>query len=163
MSRYTNSCLPQQVLIVLPGLDTTRYQQISAGGGDVEREFHTLESQISDADRFRDAEPLRVACRHCRTETTFSGMSDNADRIIRSIGLICPNIECSCPIEIPSLAMQLENQVRSYINKFYESWLLCDDPSCQNRTRMMSVYGKRCLKDQCRGMMHYEVSVSLVH
>lgn len=53
--------------------------------------------------------------------------------------------------------MQLENQLRAVIGKLYAAWLVCDDQSCKNRTRMMSVFGRRCLKPDCRGSMHYEV------
>jgi DNA polymerase alpha subunit A len=53
--------------------------------------------------------------------------------------------------------MQLETQVRAIIGRLYAAWLVCDDQSCKNRTRMMSVYGRRCLRADCRGSMHYEV------
>ena len=53
--------------------------------------------------------------------------------------------------------MQLDLQIRAEIGLFYEAWLVCDDQACGNRTRMMSVYGKRCLVQYCRGQMHPEV------
>ena len=42
----------------------------STGGGD-ERVFSGLDSQISDAERFRDASPFRVRCRHCQGQLNF--------------------------------------------------------------------------------------------
>ena len=66
--------LSSYTLTIAIGLDSSRYQTITAGAGEVEREFHTLESQISDADRFKDAEPFSIHCRQCHTETTYRGL-----------------------------------------------------------------------------------------
>lgn len=114
----------------------------------------------SAADRSKDSEPLRIACRHCKSETWFLGMADKDNPLIRSKELTCPNSHCHRPIEMPSLALQVDNQIRTVIAKFYESWLVCDNSSCEHRTRMVSIYGKRCLKDLCVGTMESEVSSS---
>lgn len=58
----------------------------------------------------------------------------------------------------PSLQTQLESQLREHIGKYYEGWTVCDDPTCGHRTRMMSVYGRRCLRTGCRGSVAFEVS-----
>lgn len=42
-----------------------------------EREFKTLQSQISDAQRFRECEPLRIRCRACTAESAFDGIAEN--------------------------------------------------------------------------------------
>lgn len=73
-------------------------------------------------------------------------------------GFFCGNIECQASLPTPSLAVQLDLQLRGFISRFYEAWLVCDEPTCGNRTRMMSVYGKKCLVSGCRGAMHFEVS-----
>ena len=57
--------------------------------------------------------------------------------------------------------MQLESQIRAQTSAYYEGWLVCDDPSCGNRTRQMSVYGHRCLgpngrAEGCLGRMSHE-------
>lgn len=77
--------------------------------------------------------------------------------VMNSIGMFCGSIDCQQPLSIPSVAIQLDLQIRAFISKFYEAWLVCDESTCGNRTRMMSVYGKRCLVPQCRGSMHFEV------
>lgn len=74
-------------------------------------------------------------------------------------GFQCSDIECVQAISVASIAVQLDLQIRAFITKYYEGWLVCDDASCGHRTRMMSVYGKRCLVASCRGQMHYEVRV----
>lgn len=60
-------------------------------------------------------------------------------------------------LQTASLVTQLDVQIRKIISHYYEGWLVCDDSSCAHRTRMMSVYGRRCLVAGCRGQMHFEV------
>ena len=73
-------------------------------------------------------------------------------------GIQCPTASCGALLSPGSVQTQLELQIRSAISKFYESWLVCDDASCGNRTRMVGMLGRRCLKPECRGRMHNEVS-----
>ncbi|BGP49603.1 DNA-directed DNA polymerase alpha catalytic subunit pol1 [Rhodotorula kratochvilovae] len=143
------------------GLDALRFKSSSL---DVpEREFKTLQSQISDAQRFRDCEPLRIRCRACSAESAFDGISENKAGMLSKDGFFCGNIECQAPLSVPSIAVQIDIQLRSFIGKFYEAWLTCDESTCGNRTRMMSVYGKKCLVAGCRGAMHLEYSDSKLY
>ena len=64
---------------------------------------------------------------------------------------------CGNGLGTASLQIQLECQIREHINKYYEGWTVCDDPTCGNRVRMMGVYGRRCLKEWCRGSVTFEV------
>ena len=50
------------------GLDPMRFKTSTAGE---ERVFSGLDSQISDAERFRDAAPFLVRCRHCQGRLSF--------------------------------------------------------------------------------------------
>jgi DNA polymerase alpha subunit A len=72
-------------------------------------------------------------------------------------GLECPNGLCKEVIMLHCLRAQLEVAIRAYIKRYYDGWLVCDDTSCGNRTRMMSVFGRRCLNQGCRGYMTAEV------
>jgi len=67
-------------------------------------------------------------------------------------------MDCLDHLSTASMGVQLDIQIRSYIQKFYEGWLVCDEPTCGNRSRMMRVYGKKCLVPACRGNVHFEVS-----
>lgn len=80
--------------------------------------------------------------------------------MVRGTGVHCGKEDCQAPLSIASIQVQVELQLRAAINKFYEGWLVCDDASCGNRTRMLSVVGRRCLKKDCRGRMHNEVRVA---
>jgi hypothetical protein len=74
------------------------------------------------------------------------------------MGLACPS--CKAPLGEGSLQVQLEVQIRKHVARYYEGWLVCDDSVCGHRTRMMRVYGRKCLRPECRGTMSYEVIVS---
>ena len=64
---------------------------------------------------------------------------------------------CNKSFGTASLQIQLECQIRHHIHRYYEGWTVCDDPTCGNRARAMGVYGRRCLKDWCRGTVSFEV------
>lgn len=139
------------------GLDANRFKKEQALLDDG-REFHNMESQISDTERFKLCDPLKLRCRVCRDESEFGGLMDNSNDMLKPSGIHCGNIECQLPISTASAQVQVENHVRAAIARFYESWVVCDDQSCGNRTRMIGMWGKRCLKPDCRGQMQNEVS-----
>ncbi|GAA6059765.1 hypothetical protein JCM10212_001973 [Sporobolomyces blumeae] len=142
------------------GLDATEFKSsIDAP----EREFKTLQSQVSDAVRFADAVPFSVRCRACGSSTAFEPLDAKEPGVVGKMGLFCSSYDCQQPLSAPSVAVQLDLQIRSFIAKFYEAWLVCDESTCGNRTRMMSVYGKRCLNAPCRGAMHFEYSDSKLY
>lgn len=76
--------------------------------------------------------------------------------ILQADGPKCPG--CQTVFGTASLQTQLVVQIREHISKYYEGWTVCDDPTCGNRTRMMGVYGRRCLRQGCRGTVAFEVS-----
>jgi len=69
---------------------------------------------------------------------------------------MCPG--CNEQLNVASMQVQLECQIRAHVNRFYEGWTVCDDPVCRNRTRMMGVYGRLCLKPGCRANVSVEYS-----
>ena len=78
--------------------------------------------------------------------------------MIQPTGVVCP--ACSSVIPTPSMAVQLENQIRSHVSKYYLGYTVCDGEGCGARTRMMGVYGRRCLgmvKEDCKGTVRLEV------
>ena len=59
------------------GLDPSRYS--TQTGGDVaEKQFFTFESQISDKERFKDADPLAVRCMSCESSFSFEGLINDS-------------------------------------------------------------------------------------
>ena len=147
------------------GLDTRRYSisaSTSVNGNNKADEIFPLESQIPDSIRFKDAARLTLRCRTCKEASPFEGLLSSHVMITAS-GLSCPREGCSAPRGAFSVMAQLEVQIRGHCAAYYEGWLVCDDPSCGNRTRQMSVYGHRCLGPAgratgCLGKMQYEYS-----
>ncbi|TFK39510.1 DNA polymerase alpha catalytic subunit [Crucibulum laeve] len=136
------------------GLDPLRYRH--SVGVPEERVFSALDSQISDAERFKDVQPFIISCRSCQGHMSFVPINEQDPLILTNSGAKCP--ACQNSISLGSLEMQLETHIREYISKYYEGWTICNDPTCGNRTRMMSVYGRRCLRPGCRGTVAFEYS-----
>lgn len=143
------------------GLDVKKYQINTSSSRDQQNmEIFPLESQIPDSIRFKDAVRLTLRCRFCHERTCFEGLCLSTEMCTAN-GLICPSSTCGKPFSVISIVAQLETQIRAQTSKYYEGWLVCDDPSCGNRTRQMSVYGRRCLgprgrAEGCLGQMGFE-------
>ena len=144
------------------GLDIRRYASTNSSNpssGNNDHELHPLESQIPDAVRFADCARLSLRCRRCKTSAPFEGLLGSPDRISAS-GVICPS--CGATFQTLSIVAQVESAIRAATARYYEGWLVCDDTSCGNRTRQISVSGSRCLGPKglalgCSGKMRYEM------
>ncbi|KAI0393654.1 hypothetical protein F5Y17DRAFT_431287 [Xylariaceae sp. FL0594] len=150
------------------GLDARRYaNNSSAQSGSKDLDFSPLESQIPDEIRFRDCSRLSLRCRNCKVSSSFGGLysppsaTDEAEQTmtVTAQGVSCPS--CSSVIPNLSIVAQVEHAIRVHTSRYYEGWMVCDDASCRNRTRQMSVYGTRCLGPNglasgCMGRMRYE-------
>lgn len=95
----------------------------------------------------------------CQTRSCTNIVSCPLKSHIQPDGLKCS--QCNAVMGIASVQTQLEVQIREHIAKYYESWTICDDATCGNRTRMMGVYGRRCLRPGCRGTVAFEVSLPI--
>lgn len=149
------------------GLDPSKYSHVShsgaGSGGAVGREFATLDSQIPDEVRFAQCEPLKLTCPSCRESSTFLGPahraassaikvlgdSTNTQRsepnAISTKGIRCTNAACQRMLPLATMAIQLELAIRSFVERYYAGWTECSDPNCGSRTRLASVYAKRCV------------------
>ncbi|KAK3494343.1 uncharacterized protein B0T23DRAFT_106374 [Neurospora hispaniola] len=145
------------------GLDVRRYSSNTNNNssGPQDLEIHPLESQIPDSLRFQSCARLSLRCRKCKTSHPFEGLaSPSSVNNVTPSGIQCP----SCQYVLPTLSVvaQVEAAVRAQTARYYEGWLVCDDSSCGNRTRQISVYGTRCLgskglaRGECGGRMRYE-------
>lgn len=149
-------CLTNDIINHYIGLDGSKYNVGRIYDEDQDEEFTTLESQISDAERFKDAERLRIRCNLCKHEQIFEGMTRMKNDNEFVSGLECE--ACHGTISEAAVRSALIRCMRSYVRKYYEGWLVCDDATCGSRTRMMSVFGRRCLREGCHGSVKREVS-----
>lgn len=146
------------------GLDTSKYRLSTSSGGHgnaQEDMLQPLDSQVSDAVRFADCAALRFQCLAptCRKTFAFRSLADDPE-LITHTGLQCPASGCGQILANLTVAAQIEHQIRTLLQRYYQGWLICDDPSCSNKTRQMSVYGHRCLGPQglgsgCLGRMSW--------
>ncbi|KAL7325370.1 DNA-directed DNA polymerase alpha catalytic subunit pol1 [Mucor circinelloides] len=138
------------------GLDTKRFHFISHNNGnnDDDSEFATLDSQISDEERFRNSEKLELKCNYCGQETLYEGIVRTSEDGKVECGFDCS--KCHLMITNASIKVQLSLAIRKYIQRYYDNWYVCDDITCGNRTRTLSVFGRRCLNHGCRGSMKRE-------
>ncbi|KAH8116362.1 hypothetical protein DFH11DRAFT_1580132 [Phellopilus nigrolimitatus] len=107
------------------GLDPGRFRSYVSGDAD-ERPFGTLESQMPDSVRFKDCDQLTIRCRKCEGQMLFTPVAQRDTSILHPSGPACAG--CQAPLGSPSMQIQLENQIRAHINKYYEGWTVCDDP-----------------------------------
>ncbi|TFK23220.1 DNA polymerase alpha catalytic subunit [Coprinopsis marcescibilis] len=135
------------------GLDPNRYRNTTASE---EKLFASLDSQMSDVERFKETDPFKVRCRWCHATLNFPVLNDRSVALLKASGVSC--LSCEKPITGASLQVQLEGQIRAHIAKYYEGWAVCDEQTCSNRTRSMGIYGRRCLKAGCKGRVSFEYS-----
>ncbi|KAL8967481.1 MAG: hypothetical protein Q9197_005407 [Variospora fuerteventurae] len=147
------------------GLDTKKYSigsnnASSSYSNSQIQDISPLESQIPDEIRFKACARLSLRCRHCKTSFVFEGLVPCL-KDMDVHGIVCPNRDaCGMILSTLSVTAQLEHAVRVAAGNYYDGYLVCDDPSCGNRTRQMSVYGHRCLgprgrAEGCLGRMRY--------
>ncbi|KAK7687728.1 hypothetical protein QCA50_008944 [Cerrena zonata] len=136
------------------GLDASRYRNSVVDSED--RQFGALDSMLQESERFKDSDPFLVRCRSCQGEVAFAQIGDRDSSLLFPSGPTCPG--CQSVLSTASLQIQLEMQIRDRIGKYYEQWTVCDDPTCGNRTRSMSVYGRQCLRQGCHGRVQFEYS-----
>lgn len=73
-------------------------------------------------------------------------------------GFACTNAACGAPLALPSMVVQLELAIRSYIAQYYHAWSICTESTCGARTNQTGVYSGRCLVQGCRGKTKQEYS-----
>ncbi|AMD19692.1 HCL459Cp [Eremothecium sinecaudum] len=141
------------------GLDSRRYINRVGAGGELENPadaLQPLESTISDMERFKDTSKLLVSCPSCQNKFPFGGIVASNHYIFSYNGLQCKH--CNHLFSPIALSCQLERAIRTHISLYYAGWLTCDDSTCGIITRQISVFGKRCLNEECTGVIRYRYS-----
>ena len=67
------------------GLDPARYST-QPGGEVIEKQFFTFESQISDKERFKEADSLALRCNGCGSILNFEGLLEDSVRTLKFVG-----------------------------------------------------------------------------
>lgn len=106
-------------------------------------EYFTLNSQLNDQERFKYCQRFLLPCKFCSTTLEIETPAVKHDKSYK------PCFYCtSCNSLQPSgyVAITLVKQAREHIKLYYMNYMVCDDPSCQHRTRQVSVESELCSK-----------------
>ncbi|KAM9037624.1 DNA polymerase alpha catalytic subunit isoform 1-T1 [Sarcophilus harrisii] len=128
------------------GLDPTQFR--------VHQHYHKDEendallggpAQLSDEEKFRDCERFKFSCPKCGTENICDSVFDGSGTQMEPSLFRCRNLDCDAsPI---TFVIQLNNKlildIRRYIKKYYNGWLICEEPTCQARTRRLPLQFSR--------------------
>uniref|UniRef100_A0A8B9Z334 DNA polymerase n=1 Tax=Buteo japonicus TaxID=224669 RepID=A0A8B9Z334_9AVES len=96
-------------------------------------------AQLTDEEKYRDCERFKFCCLKCGTENIYDNVFDGSGRFIEPSLQRCSKTECE---ESPfNYVVQMNNKllldIRRYLRKYYNGWLICEEPACQNRTRRL--------------------------
>lgn len=138
------------------GLDSKKYLRRYDDNGPGINDLQPLETTISDMERFKDAANLPLTCPSCMTSFPFGGIVASNYYQMSYNGIQCKR--CDHVFSPLQLNCQLESIIRAHISLYYAGWLACDDITCGIETRQISVFGKRCLREGCTGVMNYRYS-----
>ena len=92
------------------------------------------------AERYRNCEQFTYKCIACKTETAIAKPINKVDSAWVPALQACSNKECSVPPynQLSNIRNHLSLAIRKHIRRFYENWMVCDDPNCNQNTR---IYG----------------------
>ncbi|CAM9549186.1 unnamed protein product [Ectocarpus fasciculatus] len=146
------------------GLDASKYYR-SEATEDANADFGFIPTcMMDDADRFKDCKQLMCKCFACESTNPFPGVVDSVQG---RCGLYCPacgtagwglNSEYNCYSYISN---QVTLLLRECLQKYYDTVLVCDDPTCARRTRQQSVIKNMC--SSCRGVVKQEYTELQLH
>lgn len=93
------------------------------------------------AQKFRDCERFTFKCSGCQTDNLVASAfrRNDQNQLIPVLGA-CSNASCSqAPTQyLASIRNQLVMAMRKPIQRFYENWLVCDEPNCSHNTRLVT-------------------------
>ncbi|XP_053436555.1 DNA polymerase alpha catalytic subunit isoform X2 [Nycticebus coucang] len=94
-------------------------------------------AQLTDEEKYRDCEKFKCPCPICGTENIYDNVFDGLGTEMEPSLYRCSNIDCKAsPL---TFTAQLSNKVimdiRRFIKKYYDGWLICEEPTCRNRIR----------------------------
>ncbi|KAM8977106.1 DNA polymerase alpha catalytic subunit [Pelodytes ibericus] len=96
-------------------------------------------TQLTDEEKYRDCERFKFTCVTCKTENIYDNVFDGSGLQIEPSLKRCSKPECDAsPMD---RVIQLQNKlildIRRHIKKYYNGWLVCEEQTCQNRTRRL--------------------------
>lgn len=98
-------------------------------------------AQLTDEERYKDCEHFSFACPQCGTENVYNNVFEGAGMKLEPSLARCCHDPCGARLcDYPvNIINKLLLDIRKYIKKYYVGWLVCEDQTCQNRTRRLPI------------------------
>ncbi|XP_015343581.1 DNA polymerase alpha catalytic subunit isoform X1 [Marmota marmota marmota] len=102
-------------------------------------------AQLTDEEKYRDCEKFKCPCPTCGMENIYDNVFDGSGTDMEPSLYRCSNIDCKAsPL---TFTVQMSNKlimdIRRCIKKYYDSWLICEEAACRNRTRHLPLQFSR--------------------
>ncbi|XP_068200124.1 DNA polymerase alpha catalytic subunit [Antennarius striatus] len=97
--------------------------------------------QLTDEERYKDCERFSFTCPQCGTENIYDSVFEGAGSRSEPSLMRCCHIPCSSrPIDhAVKISNKLLLDIRRHLKRYYSGWLVCEDQTCQNRTRRLPI------------------------
>uniref|UniRef100_A0A182PKC4 DNA polymerase n=1 Tax=Anopheles epiroticus TaxID=199890 RepID=A0A182PKC4_9DIPT len=134
-------------LAICLGLDPKKYRTMVGGGGggtggsDGQQDGESLIKTATE--RYRLCHRFEFTCVACKGKNPVaSGFRPSTGGRHRSVFERCANEEGNCTVQpaqyLPAIVNELTLAIRADIRRFYQRWMVCDNPICNANTRMYS-------------------------
>ncbi|KAJ1556377.1 DNA-directed DNA polymerase alpha catalytic subunit pol1 [Cladochytrium tenue] len=139
------------------GLDSSKFKSVVDGRDERDEEtLFTLSSTISPEERFKDADRFSITCPACNRPFVFelARVEKRDNGLSIASGLQCPAPDCGLLCDGTILQTQLDDAIARHIFQYMADFRVCDESSCGIRTRSPAVFGKRCPRPGCKGVLY---------
>ncbi|TPX76601.1 DNA-directed DNA polymerase [Chytriomyces confervae] len=148
------------------GLDASKFHASTDASEMIEEKLFTLESTISEEERFKRCTRLNIFCPTCETSFQLQGLlrletSAEGHHTFVS-GLYCENPDCHARIPDGCINQQTLVAIRSAIRTYMSGCNVCDEKSCGARVRCVAVISRRCPVKSCKGVLAAEFTDSML-
>lgn len=91
----------------------------------------------SNAEKYRSCDTFSYKCLKCKTENTIAKPFIKIEGKFLPVLTACANKECNlAPInQLDNIKNHLSLAIRKAIRSYYDNWMVCDDPNCNQSTR----------------------------
>lgn len=91
----------------------------------------------SNAAKYRACEKFTYKCITCKTENIIAKPFVKVDNNLISVLEKCANKECNhAPYQqVDNIQNHLTIAIRNSIRNYYDNWMICDEPNCNQSTR----------------------------
>ncbi|CAB3373058.1 Hypothetical predicted protein [Cloeon dipterum] len=122
------------------GLDATSYRQALRREEDEDDSYKQISQFcLSEEERFKNCESFKFKCKNPQCGTTIEMRSAFLENVKPPALVLekCPNPDCAAKpsSSFPYLQNCLSNAIRRHIAKYYEGWMVCEDPRCKFRSK----------------------------